>query len=218
MIIENLSGADLVEMYGYDEAELMGFSLKKIGRGITKGAKTVGRVASKSVVGKAVSYTVKQPGRALAIAAAPATGGLSLLATKKGRDTAGTAARFTQKKILRPVGGVVATAARIPAVQQAARAAAAAATGGQSELVLQAAKKFLPTKPKTSLPSAIPSTSQVSDYVSRLRSKLRKGRESVPSTDAAQVSPSGVSMPMVLGIGGGVAALALLAFAMKGKK
>jgi hypothetical protein len=193
MIVENLSGSDLIELFGYDDPELMGFSLKKIGRGLKKGASTVGRVASKSVVGKAVSYTVKKPGRALAIAAAPATGGLSLLATKKGRDVVGTSARFTQKKILRPVGGVVATAARVPAVQQAARTAMSALTAGKSELAIQAARKFLPSKPKA------PATPE-------------------PILDAAQVSPSGVSMPMVLGIGGGVAALALLAFAMKGKK
>lgn len=221
MIVENMSGADLVEMYGYDESELMGFSLKKIGKGITKGAKAVGKVATKSVVGKAVSYTVKKPGRALAIAAAPATGGLSLLATKKGRDTVGTAARFAQKKILRPVGGVVATAARNPAVQKAAMTAArgfaASATGGQSELALQAARRFLPTKPATPAPAP---TASASSAMAKVRERLRKAREAIqPGTDAAQVTaPSGISMPMVLGVGGGIAALALLALAMGGKK
>jgi len=216
MIVENLAGADLVELFGYDDPEMMGF-LKSVGRGIKKGAKATTRVASKSVVGRAVSYTVKKPGRAFAIAAAPATGGLSLLATKKGRDTVGKSARFTQKKILRPVGGVVATAARTPAVQQAARAAAAAATGGKSEAALQAVKRFLPTKPKTSPVPTV--TDSASSAMSRVRERLRRAREAQPGTDVAQVSPpSGISMPMVLGVGGGIAALALLALAMKGKK
>lgn len=214
MIVENLSGSDLVELFGYDESELMGFSLKSVGRGIKKGTKAIGRVATKSVVGKAVSYAVKKPGRALAIAAAPATGGLSLLATKKGRDVASTATRFTQKKILRPVGGVVASASRIPVVQQAARSALSAATGGQSELAIQAARKFLPTK-ATGTGVVTP------EIMEKVRERFRRKKETqpVPGTDAAQVSPSsGISMPVVLGVGGSIAALAILAFAMKGKK
>jgi len=119
------------------------------------------------------------------------------------------------------VGGVVATAARNPAVQKAAMTAArgfaASATGEQSELALQAARRFLPTKPATPAPTP---TASASSAMAKVRERLRKAREAIqPGTDVAQVTaPSGISMPMVLGVGGGIAALALLALAMGGKK
>lgn len=232
MIVENMAGSQLVEMYGYDP-EMMGFSIGKTLRkasGVVKrnaGVIATGglsKLAPKSVqktINKAVVGSVKY-------GTAGATGGLSLLATKDGRNTIGSAARFTQKKILRPTGGAVMTVGRNPLVQKAAsaaaRAGAAYVTGGASEAALLAARNLKSKARAPGLTSGFaarttaPATKAPPiDWGKRLQKAGRAAVDQVLPPDAPAAAPGGLPMPLIIG---GVAAVGLigLMLAMKGGK
>lgn len=222
MNFEDLSGNQLVELYGSE----MGFSLKKLGR-------TVTRVAKKTVVrpvSSAAKFVGRNAGNIAVVATAVPTGGLSLLAKKSARDAVGSTARFTQKKIIRPVSHVVASnvvrpgaslvanVARSDVAQNLLKNAVSFVPGGSTALTAaRTASNLFPSKRSPAAPSA-PAPRKESVAEARLRHHRTPATQTPDEVPAAQAPHSGLSLPLMLGIGGvGLAGL-LLAVSMGKKK
>jgi len=188
MNFEDLSGNQLVELFG--APELMGRSFLK-------------RVTSRTT-----KFVKKNPLQSIA---AVGTGGLSLLATKGGRNAVGSSARFIQKKGFRPVAHQVANVARNPAAQSfLMNTASSFIPGGSAALT---AANLLKKKVRT---AAAPFASMVPPS---LVSSIEREFSQPPATGAQpSAHHKGMSMPMMLGVAGvGLAGL-LLVVSMKKKK
>ncbi len=230
MIVEGMAGSNLIEMYGNDP-EMMGFSIGKTFRKATgvvkRNAGTIATGGLSLMAPKSVQKTLNRGVlTATKYGTAAATGGTSLLVTKDGRNTIGKAARFTQKKILRPTAGGVMTVGRNPLVQKAAQAAARAGaayvTGGASEAALLAARNLKGRPASGGIASAFAARTAPAasvDWADRLKRAGRAAVDQVLPPDAPPAAAPGAGLPMPLIIGG-VAALGLvgLMFAMKGGK
>lgn len=117
MLIESMSGADLVELSGR-EVDRMGFSLKKITRPLSRAAGVVKRNAGNALVyatavptggasllakKKVRNFAKRNVGNAVIYTTVPVTGGWSLLGKKKVRDAAGRLVRSTTHNVIRPL-------------------------------------------------------------------------------------------------------------------
>ncbi len=238
MNFEDLSGNQLVELYG--SPELMGRSfLKRVASKTIKAVKKTGGVIARNqgtiatggllkLAPKSIQKTVNK--NFTQAAAAASTGGLSLLATKQGRNIIGSTARLAQKKIIRPVSHQVANAARNPMIQKlAVNAAASFVPGGAAALTAANALKSKARSAAAPFAQAARTVQAAAPAPAVRRShapapapvavRTRRAPSSAPvAVQDAPAPKAGLSMPMMLGIGGVGLAGILLAVSMGKKK
>lgn len=240
MNFEDLSGNQLVELFGN---EFMGRSLlKRVASKTVKAVKKTGGVIARNqgtiatggllkLAPKSVQKSVNK--NFTQAAAAAATGGLSLVATKQGRNIIGSTARLAQKKIIRPV---VHQAARNPLVQKALTTAVSSfVPGGAAALTaasmlkskghkaaapfVQAARTAQAASPAPTVrkPVRAPAAHPTGNPPVTVHTR-RPPAAPVPAAVEAPAAHAPLSMPLILGIGGvGLAGL-LLAMSMGKKK
>lgn len=189
-----MSGSDLIEMYG--EAEYMDGRSRRFRSCQPKGrmhgedeAELMGRSFLRRRAA-ALKKVVKNPGRLLAYAAAPVTGGTSLLALKSTRKTIGSGARFTQKKILRPTAkftqkAIVRPTGRVlaPLIKPVTKAGLNYVTGGASGALFDTG---IFDRAKKQLAKAIPGKKEVDQGLDQ-------------TSEAA--APGGISKTVMIGAG-----------------
>lgn len=217
--LDDLDG-EQVALYGED-GEFLGFSLikslKKAGSAVKGAAKTV----AKSTVA-ATKYVAKNPGRLAAVALAPATGGASLLTMKAVRKPIVRTAKATGNVIAKGAAAVASNKLVQKVTGNALRAGAAYATGGGSELAFNAAKMLQTTKKSPGLLAPKPvgaapmRTAAAKPFMPKRETTVRIGPTGASIETAPVAEKPGLS-PAIM-IGGGVAAVGLLAVMMMGKK
>ncbi len=246
MNFEDLSGNQLVELYGNEfmGRSLLKRVASKTVKVVKKTGGVIARNPAAVVTGGASLLAPKSIQKKLNVgAAALTTGGVSLVATKSGRNATGSVARLTQTKILRPVSHGVATVARNPVAQQIAAKAAASFIPGASAAMTaanllkskarsavapfaQAAHKVQAAAPAPTIRKPHPANAPTPVVRKHVIAKtpapttlVAKSGNRHPSTAVQEVQQAhaGLSLPLMLGIGGVGLAGILLAVSM-GKK